>query len=323
MPKNDQATGLTMNPSQLDLTRWRVFTEVVEAGSLTKAAIALGTVQPAVSRQINALERECGGALFHRTGRGMALTDLGQRTYPRIQQLLREAAAVFEEIYSSADDPAGEVHIGILPSTAQYIAGPLCRLVQEKLPRVRLRLMDGSNRQLDEWLAGGKLDLALLFDDARNLEHKVEDVARAPACLVGPRGDTLTAQASVPFERLHGLQLALPSHPNGLRTRLENIARDRGLHFDVIAEAESIDILKQIVVHRAAYTVLVRQAVAWEIESGLLQASPIESPSIVRTIVLGVGPNRPSTRATREVRQLLLQLAHELERKGTWSVRPG
>ncbi|MFT4266173.1 MAG: LysR family transcriptional regulator [Xenophilus sp.] len=311
-----------MHPSHLDLTRWKVFLEVAEAGSLTKAAISLGTVQPAVSRQINALERECGGALFRRTGRGVALTELGRHTFPRVQALLREAAAVFEEIHATAADPSGEVRMGILPSTAQYIAGPLCRLVQQRMPRVRLQLMDGSNRQLDEWLAGGRLDFALLFDDARNLEHKVEQVARAQACLVGPPGDALTAGDAVSFERLDGLQLALPSHPNGLRARLEATARDQGLAFDVIAEAESIEILKQIVLHRAAYTVLVRQAVGWEVASGLLQAAPIEQPSIVRTLVLGESPNRPSTRATREVRTLVLQIAHELERRGTWSVGP-
>lgn len=306
----------------LDLTRWKVFVEVAEAGSLTKAAIALGTVQPAVSRQIHALERECGGALFHRNGRGVALTDLGQRTYPRVLSLLREAADVFEEIHASAALPSGEVRIGILSSTTQHIVGPLCRLVQKRMPGVRLQFTDGSNRQLDEWLANGKLDLALLFDDGRNLEHKTEQVALAQAFLVGPRGDALTAGAAVPFERLDGLQLVLPSRPNGLRSRLEAIARERGVAFDVIAEAESIHILKQIVMHHAAYTVLVQQAVAWEVEAGQLQAAPIENPSIVRTVVLGENATRNSTRATREVRALVLQLARELEQRGTWSVAP-
>jgi Bacterial regulatory helix-turn-helix protein, lysR family len=49
-------------------------------GSFSKAAIARRTVQSHISRQISDLERECGARLFRRTGRGVVLTDLGERT---------------------------------------------------------------------------------------------------------------------------------------------------------------------------------------------------------------------------------------------------
>ena len=63
-----------MNPND-----FRLFLEVAELGSFTKVAAQRQTVQSHISRQIGELESACGGALFRRTGRGVVLTDLGQR----------------------------------------------------------------------------------------------------------------------------------------------------------------------------------------------------------------------------------------------------
>ena len=58
---------------------WKLFVDAIELGSLSKVAVTDGTSQPHVSRQIGELERRCGGRLFQRTGRGVVLTELGER----------------------------------------------------------------------------------------------------------------------------------------------------------------------------------------------------------------------------------------------------
>ena len=77
--------------ASLDLSRLLLFAKVAELGSLTRAAVAMDTLQSAVSRRIAALERDCGGRLFHRTGRGVTLTDLGRRVLPAVTTLLADA----------------------------------------------------------------------------------------------------------------------------------------------------------------------------------------------------------------------------------------
>jgi LysR family nitrogen assimilation transcriptional regulator len=66
----------------MDLAGLRLFVQVAEAGSLSRAATGLETTQPAISRRIAAFEQAWGGRLFHRTGRGVMLTDLGERVLP-------------------------------------------------------------------------------------------------------------------------------------------------------------------------------------------------------------------------------------------------
>ena len=61
----------------MDYAAWKLFTEAAELGSLSKVAVAYGTSQPHISRQISELEHACGGRLFQRTGRGVLLTELG------------------------------------------------------------------------------------------------------------------------------------------------------------------------------------------------------------------------------------------------------
>ena len=63
----------------MDYAAWKLFVDAAELGSLSKVAVAYGTSQPHISRRISELERECGGRLFQRTGRGVALTELRQR----------------------------------------------------------------------------------------------------------------------------------------------------------------------------------------------------------------------------------------------------
>src|SRR5438067_8785192 len=74
-----------------DLHKWRAFIAIGELGSLTRAALYLDSNQSLLSRQLNALERECGARLFNRTGRGVELSDVGQRIFPQVRALRTDA----------------------------------------------------------------------------------------------------------------------------------------------------------------------------------------------------------------------------------------
>ena len=66
-----------------DLQKWRAFLAIAELGSLTRAALFLDSNQSLLSRQLNALERECEARLFNRTGRGVELSDVGRASFRR------------------------------------------------------------------------------------------------------------------------------------------------------------------------------------------------------------------------------------------------
>src|SRR3712207_1817023 len=86
----------------LDYAAWKLFIDAAELGSLSKVALAYGTSQPQVSRRIGELERECGGRLFQRTGRGVVLTELGERIAPQVRAWLASTAQLANDVRSSA-----------------------------------------------------------------------------------------------------------------------------------------------------------------------------------------------------------------------------
>ena len=110
----------------LDLRQVASFVRVAELGSFTRAASALDIAQSALSRHVAQLERRFGTRLLHRTGRGVVLTDEGQRAVRAMRALLESAAQVTSDLAAGRAEPVGTVRLGILASLASVLLTPLC-----------------------------------------------------------------------------------------------------------------------------------------------------------------------------------------------------
>jgi len=289
----------------MDLNQLNLFTKIAVHGSLTKASIALDVEQSVISRQLNALETELGGRLFHRTGRGMALTEFGGSVLPRVKTLLLQFDQVAEEIRSEAGVLSGDVRLGVLPAFSYPILPSLYRHLKEKFPLIHLHLFEGSNGQLTEWIGAGSIDIALLYryDNVDEAETKI--LGSSDAYLISRADDPMTEKPEISFENLKGLPFVLPSIPNSLRVSISDIARSKNFSLDVVLEADSLPIQKNMVLDREAYAILGRHAILREQEAGLLRASRIVDPAIVRTAVIVISAGRPSTLAVRHVAKAL------------------
>jgi LysR family nitrogen assimilation transcriptional regulator len=296
----------------MTLEQLKLFLQTADAGSLTKAAIAANSLQSVISRQISALERECGGRLFHRTGRGVALTDLGRSVLPRIRQVVAEIEALTEEIRGVAEIPSGNVRFGILPALSLPIVQKLYRQARDRYPKVRLHLFEGSNGQLEEWIATGRVDLALLYryGAADPVNDRILGVVHA--YLIGAAGDRTTTQLTIPFRRLARLPLIVPSAPSAMRRALDQLAKREGISLNVVMEADSLPIQKAMAATGDAYAIVGRQGVIAEVTSGSLQASRIVAPTIDRTAILAVTPAKPLTLAMQVIGKLIESLARSV-----------
>lgn len=308
-PRQHGEDTLGVTPSQTVPTlvdpRWQVFLRVAAAGSLSKAAVALDTPQSVVSRNIAQLEAECGERLFHRTGRGVQMTEFGRQLLPRIAQLVSEAETIADDIRSAGGQPAGEVLVGVLPSAVRRFAGQLFAAARAQMPAVRLHLVEGASAQLEEQLREGRLDMATVL---RESEASIGDepvLARLALQLVGRRGDGPVTAPEVRLADLAGLPLVVPSRPHLLRARLDRLSAEHGVPLHVAVEADSVGLQHEVVVAGGGY------AIASVLQSELderLAASCIVEPVLERFVVLGDSPRRPVTRATRGVCQLICSL---------------
>src|SRR6478735_194975 len=148
----------------MDLLEIRYFLAAAAAGSLSRAAVRLGVSQPALSRQIGSLEAGLGRELFYRHGRGVTLTEAGQRFLAVAQTVMQQLTEVQEELSTGALDATGSVTLGIPPSLAASMGADLALRFSARFPRARLRIREAFSGILLEWTEAARLDLAVLYN---------------------------------------------------------------------------------------------------------------------------------------------------------------
>ncbi len=301
-----------------DLQKWRSFVAIGELGSLTRAALFLDTSQSFLSRQVNALERECGARLFNRTGRGVELSDVGQRLLPQVRELLERARALEQDIRADLREPVGTVTLASLPSIGFILIGRLFAQLRSRYPGVSLKVLEGSSGQVEEWLRDGRTDIAILYRYGPTLPEQEEALATVDSYLVARKGDLLTAGGTVPFASLDGLPFILPGAPNGLRTALDAGARQARIALAPVIEADSLPLQKQLTAGEGLYTVLPLHAVWQEVQEGKLQAARIVEPPFQRTVAMAFAKAKGPSRAVTAVSGLLVQIVGEMARQGMW-----
>jgi DNA-binding transcriptional LysR family regulator len=125
----------------LEVRQMRHVIALADHGSFARAATALGLSQPALSRSIQAVEREVGASLFARSASGVEPTDGGRLLIARIRQILELAEDLDRDVASERGLQSGHVHVGAGPYPAQSIlADALARFVAD-YPRVVVRAM--------------------------------------------------------------------------------------------------------------------------------------------------------------------------------------
>ncbi len=306
-----------------DLMKWRAFLAIAESGSLTRAALFLDTNQSLLSRHLNALERDCGARLFNRTGRGVELSEVGQRLMPHVRSLLANASRLEEEVRGEAVDPSGRVTLGSLPSITNPLAGRLYGQIRAKHPAIQLKILEGSSGQVEEWLSDGRVDIAVLYRYGRSLPDQEQPLFHVESYLIGAAGDRLTRQPEIDFKQLDNLPFILPSAPNGLRTTLDSLARQHRITLEPVIEADSLPLMRAVVAEEQLYTVLPLHAVWTELQEGRLQASRIGSPSIRRIVSLVHAKSKGPSRAVSAVARLLTLAIAEQAERGMWTLDSG
>ena len=240
----------------MDYAAWKLFLDAAEFGSLSKVAMAYGTSQPHISRQISQLEQECGGRLFERTGRGVVLTELGQRITPKVRAWMVSTDQLANDVRTSAGTPIGKVRIGSLPSTAHPLVSTLYKRLKERYPLIQLAVREGQASQLENWLEDGSVDLAILYRTSPSPMNGDTYLVETSTYLVSAASDPLTGRPTVPFSALNNLPLVLFCRPNSWRNYLEQISADRGVSLNVVFEADLLSLQTHIVSQGGIYALL-------------------------------------------------------------------
>lgn len=201
-----------MNPTNLDMDLLRTFVTGVRLGNFSKAADKVGRSQSAVSLQLRRLERQVGARLFHRDGRGLALTESGRNFLGYAERILDLNDEALEA--TTRREAAGEIRLGIPPDLAETWLPHMIGRFSRSHPGVMMEARVDRNAALLEDIAAGRLDIAFIWDrnpatTPANSEHIVElPIVWIGAAALPPREDEilpLVVMGEPCLFRAHGL----------------------------------------------------------------------------------------------------------------------
>lgn len=299
----------------MDTKALMIFIKLSELGSLTRASLALEITNSTISRQLAQLEAQCGGKLFFRNGRGVVLTPLGECVLPHAKSILAGVDRLQRDSAGIAGVPTGLVRIGMMPALAPLLVPQLQARVAERYPRVTLSVSEGYSSQLDEMLADGSIDLALLFQYGRSTRVGRDFLAPVDSWLVGGPGVLDSEQGPMAFEAIARQPLALPPLPNNLRVTLARQAEQRGIDLNVVIEINSFMALLELLERGQCVSILPYFAIRQKLLDGQLSGLPIAEPSIARSLMLATTSFVPASLAVREVSRILRALVLEEGKK--------
>ncbi|MFA7667202.1 MAG: LysR family transcriptional regulator [Burkholderiaceae bacterium] len=296
---------MTASPPKLDALR--LFVKVAELGNLSHAAEAIGTTQPSVSRTLRALERSLQTTLFHRTGRGVTLTPMGEQALPRARALLAHADQFSADIREQSNAPTGTVTVALLTMYMQMLTARLFEEVGRQFPGIVLRLLESFSVEHEDWLSSGRVDIALVTR-YRDTGLDGQDMLAMSNVMVVGNPDLGGDGDELPFSALASIPLVLPAAPNGLRLRVDEEARRRGMRLNVVLEADSIEAQHAIISRERCYALWSEHSVRLQRVDAHFAARRIVDPELPRCVVMKTTTHHPLSRASREVARVLRRL---------------
>jgi DNA-binding transcriptional LysR family regulator len=291
---------------------------VAEVESVTRAAQLLHLVQPAVTRQIKALEDELGVVLFDRTRHGMLLTSAGDVFLAHARRALQELERARSELTPVPGEVRGVVSVGVLESMLDLIIPALVDSVAERFPGVELHLLSGVSRHLKEWLDDGTVDIALLYNVSDTTAMRVKPLFSELLWAAAPPNAGILPTEPVTWQRLLHEPLILPTVGHSLRTLIDKALADIPFEPNIVVATNSLIIQKQLVLAGRGWTILPAAGVAQDIQQGKLSGAPLAEPSLSRSVVVGLPRTARIPRAVEAVAAELVRVARRTVLSGEW-----
>lgn len=287
---------------------------VAKGGSFKNAAQSLFLTQPAVSLQIQNLEKQLKTNLFDRTKKQIELTEAGTlllRYSNRILALCEESSRVLDDL---SELQSGKLVIGASQTTGTYLMPKIIGLFQQKYPNINVQLNVDStrkvawhlmNRQVDIGIVGGKIpkELRKILEITPYVEDEL--------ALIVPPSHPYVKLECIKKEDLYDLKFISLNSYSTIRTVVDDTLSKNGIdvtRLKVEMELNSIEAIKNAVQSSLGAAFVSGSAITKELELNLLNCVRIEDVKINRKLCIILNPNRYKSKASENFTKEILTL---------------
>ena len=286
------------------LDQLRILKAIAAEGSFKRAADSLYVSQPAVSLQVQHLERQLDVPLFDRGGRRAQMTEAGQLLLSygdRILSLCQETCRAIDDLQNLN---GGTLIIGASQTTGTYLMPQMIGLFRKKYPEVSVQLHVHSTRRTAWSVANGQVDLAIIGGEIPADLHdslEITPYAEDELALILPTSHPMAQAGALPIEELYKLQFITLDSQSTNRKAIDRVLLDSGVdprQLAIAMELNSIEAIKNAVQAGLGAAFLSVTAIEKELQMGALQQMRIDGVVIKRMLLQIRNPNRYRSKAT-------------------------
>lgn len=286
----------------------RYFCEIAEAGSFTAAAARLRIAQPALSRQIAALEQDLGVPVFQRGPGGVRLTPHGEILLRHADAMRVHVARAREEISAALGGHSGWVSFGTNPALGHLLFGRVAAAMVDLFPQLRISFIEGVSAGLVNALSDGTLDLALTSRPVYAPGIEFRELFTEPVYVVAGPGRTLPSEVRG-WDDLRGLPLVVTNQQTSMASWVEELSGQTDAELDLRYRVESSQAALDIVRRGLAFGVMPESTLREDRDRHALDIMPMRSVTLGR--YLGWSAERAGAPAIETLREVVDREARE------------
>jgi DNA-binding transcriptional LysR family regulator len=292
-----------MSDLPFTLDQLRILKAIAAEGSFKRAADSLYVSQPAVSLQVQNLERQLDVPLFDRGGRRAQLTEAGHLLLnygDKILTLCQETCRAIEDLQNLQ---GGTLIVGASQTTGTYLLPRMIGMFRERYPEVSVQLHVHSTRRTAWSVANGQVDLAIIGGEIPAELHESLDVlpyAEDEFALIVPSSYAISKQGVIPKEEIYKLKFIALDSQSTIRKVIEQVLTRCDIdpkRLKIEMELNSIEAIKNAVQAGLGAAFVSLSAIEKELQIGVMCKAQIDGVSIKRILSVIVNPNRYRSKA--------------------------
>ena len=303
----------------MQIDNFKVFADLVETKSFSKAAKLNGITQSAVSQQARAMERQYKALLIDRSQKQFQLTREGQRVYEAAKEILHQYEKLNSELQEMKKVISGTIRIATIYSIGLHELPPYIKRFLQEFPQVNVRIEYRRSNLVYEDLLHNSVDFGLVAFPQRVRQLESVPFREDKLVLICHPQHALARQAEVDIRELSGFKFVGFDPDIPTRKAVDMIFRENKLEIDPVMEFDNVETVKRAVEIDAGLAVVPQATVSQEVKQGSLMEIHFKDRVFTRPLALLHRKGRVLTPAMRKFMDVLTADAPRQFSKSTFS----
>ena len=278
----------------------KVFCDVVETQSFTKAAQINGITQSAVSQQISAFERLFKSLLIERSKKNLRLTREGQALYDCGKQVIATCDELNSKMKEIKDIISGTIRVAAIYSIGLHNLPPYLKKFLKSYPAVHVHVEYSRANQVYENVLSNAVDLGLVAYPVRDRNLEICPLRKDPLVLICHPKHPLAKKNNVRLKAINGQKVISFEPDIPTRKALDRILKEHSVRVQRVMEFDNIETVKRAVEIDAGIAIVPQESVLQEVANKALAQITIEGGEFYRPLAALYKRNRVLTPTMKE-----------------------